>query len=56
MNTYVESRGEGGVTGADWDDAASASGLMVHFARGFACGALDEEDLAAAGLSPGPTT
>ena len=38
--------------GAAFDDAATGRGLVAFFQRGLACGALDEGDLAAAGISP----
>jgi citrate lyase beta subunit len=40
-------------TGATFDDAASAQGLLHTFQRGRACGALDDDDLARAGLLRG---
>lgn len=51
LRGFVERGQVGATTAADWDDAASARGLLNHFRRGYRCGALDEDDLAAAGLS-----
>lgn len=36
--------------GAVWDDAATGQALLNYFVRGFACGALSEEDVGAAGV------
>jgi hypothetical protein len=37
-------------SGRVFDDAATGQGLLEFFARGVACGALDEEDLVATSL------
>jgi hypothetical protein len=37
--------------GATFDDAASGTGLLNFFRKGFSCGAFASEDLKAAGLS-----
>ncbi|MGA1354848.1 MAG: DUF6986 family protein, partial [Candidatus Limnocylindrus sp.] len=52
MRGYVARAQHAGRTGSDFDDAASAQGLLQTFLRGHACGALADTDLTAAGLSP----
>lgn len=39
-------------SGQIFDDAATGQGLLNFFVRGFACGALTDEDVRATGLSP----
>lgn len=48
---FVEQATRATRIGQVFDDAATGQGLLVFFLRGLACGALDDADLAATGLS-----
>lgn len=48
---FVEEASRATRIGQVFDDAATGQGLLVFFLRGLACGALDETDLAATGLT-----
>ena len=48
---FVEEASRATRQGQVFDDAATGQGLLVFFLRGLACGALDETDLAATGLT-----
>lgn len=50
LAAFAHNAGQGVRTAGDWDDDASVRGLIQHFARGHACGAIDDDELAAAGL------
>jgi hypothetical protein len=50
---FVDQATQATRVGQAFDDAATGQGLLVFFLRGLACGAFDEADLAATGLSPG---
>lgn len=49
---FVDQATQATRVGQAFDDAATGQGLLVFFLRGLACGAFDEADLAATGLSP----
>ena len=51
MKGYCDRAAEAALSGAMFDDAASASGVLVFFLRGLDCGALDVAELYAAGLN-----
>jgi len=52
LRSFVARATQASRVGQVFDDAATGQGLMTFFARGLACGALDESDVRAAGLSP----
>lgn len=51
LATFVERATKATLVGQTFDDAATAQGILVYFLRGLACGALDDADLAATGLT-----
>lgn len=52
LRTFVERATKATRSGQVFDDAATGQGLLQFFLRGRACGALDDDDLRATGLSP----
>ncbi len=52
LRSFVEHATRASRVGQVFDDAATGQGLMVFFARGLACGALDESDVRATTLAP----
>ncbi len=52
LRSFVEHATQASRVGQAFDDAATGQGLMTFFARGLACGALDESDVRATGLGP----
>lgn len=52
LRSFVEHATQASRVGQVFDDAATGQGLMSFFARGVACGALDESDVTRCGLSP----
>jgi citrate lyase beta subunit len=52
LRTFVEGATRASRVDRIFDDAATAEGLVTFFARGLACGALDEDDLRATSLEP----
>lgn len=51
LATFVENARGATRVGQAFDDAATGRGLVAFFVRGWDCGALDEADIAATGLS-----
>ena len=51
LRAFVEKATKATLSGQIFDDAATGQGLLEHFVRGAACGALSEEDVAATGLT-----
>lgn len=51
LNNFIHDARQATLLGNLFDDAASGQGLLNLFLRGFACGAYDESDLAATGLT-----
>lgn len=51
VSRFLEAATKAVRTGQAFDDAASAEGAFTFFARGLACGALDDADVTAAGLT-----
>jgi citrate lyase beta subunit len=51
LGAYLGRASRATLTGATFDDASTALGLLTFFRRGAACGALGEEDLRAAGIT-----
>lgn len=51
LRTFVERATKATRSGQVFDDAATGQGLLNFFLRGVACGALDESDVQATGLS-----
>lgn len=51
MRRFLERAAQAVGTGGVVDDAATGRGLLNHFRRGYACGALTADDVAAAGLA-----
>lgn len=51
LASYIERAAAADRAGNVFDDAASAQGLLHTFLRGYACGALDDDDLARANVS-----
>ncbi|MEM9083587.1 MAG: phosphoenolpyruvate kinase [Planctomycetota bacterium] len=52
LANFLEQATRATSVGADFDDAATANGLLNFFRRGMACGALTEDDLQSRGLDP----
>lgn len=52
LRSFVEHATQASRVGQVFDDAATGQGLMTFFARGLACGALDEADVRATTLAP----
>jgi hypothetical protein len=52
MQRMLATAGAPSLASGALEDAATAQALLAFFRRGFACGALDAGDLAAAGLGP----
>ncbi len=50
MRAYCDREAKAALTGSMFDDAASAAGVRLFFERGYLCGALSADDMAAAGL------
>jgi citrate lyase beta subunit len=51
LRSFVENATQASRVGQVFDDAATGQGLVAFFARGLACGALDEADVAPTGLA-----
>jgi citrate lyase beta subunit len=51
LRAFVEKATKATLSGQVFDDAATGQGLLEHFVRGAACGALSAEDVAATGLT-----
>jgi citrate lyase beta subunit len=51
LNAFVERAAQATLVGNTFDDAATGQGLLNFFLRGLACGALDEAEVAAAGIT-----
>jgi len=51
LRTFVERAAQATLVGNAFDDAATGQGLLNFFLRGIACGALDEEQVQAAGIT-----
>ena len=51
LRAFVEKATQATRSGQIFDDAATGQGLLEHFVRGAACGALSAEDIAATGLT-----
>ena len=52
LKSFLEKAAQASRVGSHFDDEASAQGLLAFFIRGHACGAINEADLAEAGLTP----
>jgi citrate lyase beta subunit len=52
LKSFLENAARASLVGSHFDDEASGQGLLAFFIRGYACGAIDEEGLARAGLTP----
>lgn len=52
LRSFVENATKASRVGQVFDDAATGQGLTAFFARGIACGALDEADVARTTLAP----
>jgi hypothetical protein len=50
LSTFLDRAAQASRVGAEFDDAASAQGLVNLFLHGHACGALDDRDLERAGV------
>ncbi|MFT3710903.1 MAG: phosphoenolpyruvate kinase [Archangium sp.] len=51
LKNFVDELGQATLSGTSFDDAATGQGLLNFFLRGLSCGALEESDLAATGLT-----
>jgi citrate lyase beta subunit len=51
LKNFVDELGQATLSGTSFDDAATGQGLLNFFLRGLSCGALEEADLAATGLT-----
>jgi len=51
LRSFIENATRASRVGQAFDDAATGLGLMTFFQRGLACGALDDDDLAATTLT-----
>jgi citrate lyase beta subunit len=51
LSAFVERAAQATLIGNTFDDAATGQGLLNFFLRGLACGALDEAEVAAAGIT-----
>lgn len=56
LRNFVERATRASRIGEVFDDAATAQGILSFFARGLACGALDEADVRATSLAPSELT
>jgi hypothetical protein len=45
MRSFIENSAQATLTGASFDDAASARGIAAFFVRGVSCGALTETEV-----------
>lgn len=52
LSNFVEKAAQATLIGDVFDDAATGQGLLNYFLRALNCGAIDEADLRATGLSP----
>jgi citrate lyase beta subunit len=52
LRNFLAAAAQATRVGDAFDDAATGQGLLNHFRRGLACGALDEADVRATGLAP----
>jgi citrate lyase beta subunit len=52
LKAFLEKAAQASLSGNHFDDEASGQGLLAFFIRGYSCGAIDEENLARAGLTP----
>jgi hypothetical protein len=50
LATFLDRAAQASRVGAMFDDAATGQGLVTFFLHGCACGAIDDAELAAAGL------
>lgn len=51
LKNFVDELGQATLSGTSFDDAATGQGLLNFFLRGLSCGALDDAELSATGLT-----